>query len=60
MESTPPEEPREDLIQSSWRRCFDLGLDPESTPFPERAAHPQLREQLETNARLVAYAQPII
>src|SRR5574338_362644 len=60
MESTPPDEPREELIQGSWRRCFDLGLDPDHAPFVELAAYQALREQLEANARLVTYAQPII
>src|SRR5574337_1475724 len=60
MESTTPDEPRKELIRSSWERCIDLGLDPEHAPFLELAAHQHLRQQLEANARLVTFAQPII
>jgi len=60
MESTTPDEQRTKLIKSSWRRCVDQGLNPEHAPFLELAAHQHLRHQLEANARLVSYAQPII
>jgi transcriptional regulator of acetoin/glycerol metabolism len=54
------DEPRKELIQSSWRRCVDQGLGPEHAPLLELAAHHHLTQQLEANARLVAFAQPII
>ena len=60
MDKLPPEDPREGLVRSSWQRCVDQGLDPENAPFLELAAYQHLREQLEANARLVTYAQPII
>lgn len=60
MAPTPPDDPRAALIRDSWQRCADQGLDPEHAPLLDLAAHQHLRQQLEKNARLISFAQPII
>lgn len=57
---SPPDPSRKELIESSWQRCADHGLGQEQPPLLELAAPQHLAQQMEANARLVAYAQPII
>ncbi|MFC5300850.1 sigma-54-dependent Fis family transcriptional regulator [Azospira restricta] len=49
-----------DLIARSWQRCRDAGLDA-AQALPVPATPPKtLADRLEANARLVAYAQPML
>ncbi|MBI2306269.1 MAG: sigma-54-dependent Fis family transcriptional regulator [Rhodocyclales bacterium] len=47
-------------IARSWRRCLDAGLDVGQPLSQARGSPAVLAERLEANARLVAYAQPMI
>lgn len=48
------------MIARSWQRCQDAGLDA-AQPLPHAHGAPAtLAERLEVNARLVAYAQPML
>ncbi len=67
MESTPsPDSAAEAdaglsaLIRESWRRSTEAGLRPDDRADGMVAARSELTERLEANARLIAYAQPVI
>lgn len=60
MNSKTSDEQRDAQIQSSWQRCVVHGLEPEHPPNLGLASHQLLSQQVEANARLVTYAQPII
>ncbi|MBL8446792.1 MAG: sigma-54-dependent Fis family transcriptional regulator [Zoogloeaceae bacterium] len=60
MDAHPPDDPRQTSIARSWKRCVDSGLDPVHAPLLELAAHQHLRQQLEANAKLITFAQPIL
>ncbi|HEX5801441.1 MAG TPA: sigma-54-dependent Fis family transcriptional regulator [Azospira sp.] len=47
-------------IARSWQRCAEAGLDAGQPLSTARASPALLAERLEANARLVAYAQPMI
>ncbi len=49
-----------DAIERSRLRCAGQGLAPERRPPEPIASRSELSERLEANARLVAYAQPVI
>ncbi len=56
----PPPEPSTDAIQRSWARCAASGLAPDA-PLPDVAGpRTGLAERLDANARLVAFAQPVM
>lgn len=49
-----------DPIERSWRRCADLGLTPDAHLPLGTTPRSILADRLEANARLVAFAQPVI
>lgn len=55
----PLESPR-DLIERSWQRCQERGLFPGQANNDAVAPRSELADRLEANARLIAYAQPVI
>ncbi len=60
MDAHRPDDTRESAIARSWKRCANSGMDPVHSPLLELAAHQHLRQQLEANARLITFAQPIL
>jgi len=60
MDSAPPFDFSPDAIERSWERSAGHGL-PAGLPAVEAvASRSELSERLEGNARLIAYAQPVI
>ncbi|MBW7902715.1 MAG: sigma-54-dependent Fis family transcriptional regulator [Rhodocyclaceae bacterium] len=56
----PPPGDAGGIVTRSWQRCNDAGLDV-GQALPEPSCAPAtLAERLEANARLVAYAQPML
>ncbi|MBI5784276.1 MAG: sigma-54-dependent Fis family transcriptional regulator [Rhodocyclales bacterium] len=48
------------LIELSWRRCLDFGLDTGQGSEFEPSARDILAEQLDKNGKLLAHAQPVM
>jgi transcriptional regulator of acetoin/glycerol metabolism len=48
------------LIELSWRRCLDFGLDSGQGSEFEPSARSILSEQIEKNGKLLAHAQPVM
>ncbi|HJW03977.1 MAG TPA: sigma-54-dependent Fis family transcriptional regulator [Azospira sp.] len=60
MEPKPSTADAADPIERSWRRCADLGLTPDAHLPLGNTPRCTLADRLEANARLVAFAQPVI
>jgi transcriptional regulator of acetoin/glycerol metabolism len=60
METKKPSSLQDPVISSSWDRSASYGLTEDQSPPLDLAAFQQLRHQVEANARLVTFAQPII
>ena len=52
--------PPPDAVERSWERCVGQGLAFDPPPAERVASRSELAERLESNARLIAYAQPVI